>query len=248
MNKSIIVASLILGLAILGAAFVYKTEFNEKADFNKNVTKIAEDEGFCSRTTPYETPPELSRAMDLVREKVIGSPNAPKPVKGDYKNCIHLIYKSHAEMEGAEGYFTFDNTSAANDIRIYVDDTYKNYDDLLTASLLAHEIRHATFYVRTLSGEEAPSCVDNETAAFYSQLIFLTNLNEEEWKSVTLRVGQNPNLNSAYAITDHLLLLNVSANQACPNDVDQSCWNNYVLENLKRWVASNPFYQKQCDL
>ncbi len=207
-----------------------------------------QDIGLCTRTTPYNNPPELLRALSLAEGKDIGAPNSPQAPKGHFANCFHLIYKPHSEMNGAEGYFAFDNTSDANDIRIYVDDTYKNYDDILTGSLLVHELRHATFFLKALEGTPAPSCLENEVAAFNSQVIFLANLNQEEWKSITLRVSQNPNLNSAYQIIDYLLQLNVSADQACPNDPDQSCWNNYVRSNLRSWVSSNPYYQKECNL
>lgn len=241
-NKMVYLVAVII-LVILA----YKLGTNATSN-NPIVNKTPNEAGLCTRTSPYDSPPELLRAMELSGARDVGATNAPKPPKGSFKNCIHLIYKSHDEMNGAEGYFTFDNTSNANDLRIYVDDTYKNYDDILTASLLTHELRHVTFFVKTLEGASAPTCVNNEAAAFYSQLIFLTNLNQEEWKSITYRVSRNPNLNSAYQITNYLLRLNGSADQVCPNAPDQTCWNNYVLSDLKTWVSSNPYYQKECSL
>ena len=204
--------------------------------------------GLCTRTTPYDNPSELLRALSLAEGKDVGATNAPQAPKGSFMNCFHLMYKPHSEMNGAEGFFTFDKNSDANDIRIYVDDTYKNYDDLLTASLITHELRHATNFVKALEGTPSPSCVQDEVMAFYSQTIYLTNLNPEEWKSVTLRVAQNPHLNGAYEITNALLLLNKDAVNSCPNDTDQSCWNTYMTDHLRKWVETNPFYQKQCNL
>ena len=149
-------------------------------------------------------------------------------------------------MDDAEGFFLFDKNSSPNDLRIYVDDTYKGYDDILTASLLKHEFIHATILIRTLEGASPPSCIENEVAAFYGQIIFFLNLNPEEWKSITYRVGQKPHLNSAYEMTNYLLLLNKAGDDKCGDD--DNCWKSYVENRLRNWVSSNPYYQKQCGL
>jgi hypothetical protein len=242
-NKIFYLIVLILLLLI-----AYKFGINSTLNSSGVNQTPSEVQGLCTRKIPYDNPSELVRAIDLAKGKDIGATDAPQAPKGSFKNCIHMIYKRHSEMSGAEGFFSFDKNSDANDIRIYIDDTYKNYDDLLTASLIVHELRHATNFVKDLEGTPSPSCVQNEVMAFYSQLIYLSNLNPEEWKSITLRIAQNPHLNNAYELTNSLLLLNKDANDTCSNNTDQPCWNNYVIDHLKTWISSNPYYQKQCNL
>lgn len=236
-----------LVIVILLVLFAYKYGINSASNTSSISPTPTGEVGLCTRTTPYDNPPELVRALSLTSQDWNAAPNAPKP-KGSAKNCVHLIYKNHSEMNGAEGYVSFDKTSDPNDLRIYVDSDYKNYDDILTASLLGHELVHIVQFGLALEGNKPVSCVESEVQAFFHQVVFLTNLNPEEWKSITYRVGQNPNLNSAYQITDYLLRLNASANQACPDAPDQTCWNNYVMGNLRSWIASNPYYQKECHL
>jgi hypothetical protein len=235
-------------LIIILVVLAYKLGTNSKSNTSFTNHAPTGEAGLCTRTTPYANPPELLRALDLAVGKDIGATDAPQPPKGSFTNCIHLIYKPHNEMNGLEGFFSFDKNSDANDIRIYIDDTYKNYDDILTASLLVHELRHATNFVKALEGTPAPSCVQDEVMAFYSQIIYLNNLNPEEWKSITLRLAQNPHLNSAYELTNSLLMINKDATNSCQNDTTQSCWNTYITDHLKSWVEANPYYQKQCNL
>ena len=232
-------------MVILLVLVAYKFGINKASkttELNQTTTSVS---GLCTRTTPYNNPPELSRALSLVSERWNALPNAPK-AEGSYKNCIHLIYKEHNQMDDAEGFFLFDKNSSPNDLRIYIDDTYKGYDDILTASLLKHELIHAVILTMALEGTPPPSCIENEVAAFYAQIVFLVNLNPEEWKSITYRVGQNPHLNSAYEMTNYLLLLNKAGDDKCEND--GNCWTTFVKCQLKTWVLSNPYYQKQCGL
>lgn len=245
MNKGftkleIILVGVILLIAI---GLVVKSRISNPAESVKqNPTK---DTGLCRRTTTYDNPPELARSLSLVSERWNAASGAPTG-KGSMKNCLHLIYKDHSEMNDAEGFFSFDKNSSPNDIRIYIDSTYKSYDDILSASLLKHEVIHATIYYMALEGTPPPSCIENEVDAFYSQLVFLVNLNPEEWKSITYRLAQNPHLNSAYEMTNYLLLLNKAGDDKCAND--SSCWTTYVKNELTNWVSSNPYYQKECSL
>jgi len=252
--KWILVIAIALGLgAILGIVFtkpqliggiLKQVSTNQTA--NTPEVETPKDEGtLCTNTIPYDNPPELTRALSLVSERWNTAPNAPT-VRGSYKNCIHLIYKPHSEMGDAEGYFLFDKDSSPNDIRIYIDDTYKNYDDILTASLLKHELTHATILILALEGTPPPTCIENEVSAFYSQIIFLNNLNEEEWKSITYRLAQNPHLNTTYELTNYLVSLDTAAANQCGNDGD--CFKTYVKNDLRGWISSNPYYQKQCSL
>lgn len=232
-------------LVILLVLLAYKYGANKASNITVVNQTPTSEAGYCTRTTPYDNPQELTRALSLVNERWNAPTNAPK-AKGSYKNCVHLIYKEHNQMNNAEGFFLFDKDSSPNDIRIYVDNTYKNYDDILTASLLKHELTHATILLLALEGTPPPTCVEEEVSAFYSQIVFFSNLNEEEWKSITYRIGQNPHLNSAYELTNYLLLLATAAYNKCGNDND--CDKTYKKNNLRDWVSSNPYYQKQCNL
>lgn len=236
----IIVALLLLGLAYgLG---------RNQTQTNSIPNGKPTEKGLCTRTSPYDAPSEIKRALSLLSERWDAEPNAPTP-KGGMSNCLHIIYKDHSEMDNAEGYFLFDKSSNPNDIRIFIDNTYKNYDDILTASLLKHEVIHATIYYLVLEGSMQPlTCVENEVDAFSEQIIFLTNLNPEEWKSITYRVASNPHLNSAYELTDFLLRLNKKGDEQCVNASDSNCWRNYVKASLTNWVKTNPYYQEQCGL
>ncbi len=198
----------------------------------------------CTRINPYDNPPELMKAFSLASERWNNIVNSGG-IESSLVNCIHLIYKDPSEIDTTEGYAAFDRSSTPNDVRIFVDSRYKD-DDLILASLMAHQGLHAVYYLMSLEGIKPPSCVENEVNGYSTQLGFLVNLDPQDLKSLSYNVTQDPHLNSSYEITNHLLELNQSAKNSC--GLNDDCYNYYIAKELKNWVKSNPYYKTQCHL
>jgi len=199
------------------------------------------EEPTCIRKEMYDMPEEFIRAMSLFKQRY-----SDKFGKGDDSifNCLDVQY---TQLNNAEGIFTFDvNKSSMDRLSIYVDNSYKVKDDVLTAFLLSHEINHAGNYLRTLNTGEEFSCYDLETGAFQTQYMFLGSLNSEEQDSIVGRIATtNFGNNNPLLLINTFLNFTGNATHFCgsgPSD----CFNKKIIDQITKMVKSNPYYQKQC--
>lgn len=243
-GKTLIIVSLILGLSILGAAyFLSQRNVNNKSS---NINDTKNSNPLCLRTQPYIMAPEFVRAVSLLKQRGAEAKNSAMAIYLSY-NCLDIQYSDLSKI-GAEGYFLFDPNSSTQDIKVYVSNDYKSYDDILTAVLLAHELRHVNQFLEIHLAEyknRIISCVHKEVQAFSVELDFINNLNQEERSSLYLRLVNNPNKNSAYQGILQLLAIRNGAADLCGNDF--KCYNDNVLQKIRTMVLDNPFYQKQCE-
>ena len=204
----------------------------------------------CIREKMYDMPPEFVRALSLIKQRFHEwsiRNNIPDPNDILIFNCVDVQYGDTAD---AEGFFTFDeNSSNIDKFEIKVNRSYVNSDDLLTATLLAHETKHALNYLNRLQGFNNYSCVEDEVLAFNNQLNFTGNLTTEEQNSLYARLLKDyRNPSSGLSIIWDLWLLRDQAKKICRTNQ----WNNCVMKEvgplILNYVKSNPYYQKQCNL
>lgn len=194
----------------------------------------------CFRTTPYPIPPEFSRAISIIKQRT----DDPAFLEG-YENCLNIQYADLKEKgQGAEGVFIFDSSvSSQNDLRLYVDSSYKGYDDYSTAILLVHEITHASQFYHS----NTKSCVDKEVQAYYNEIVLYTKLNAEERESISARMyNQTKEPSDPIQGISNLLDLLLSTGSRCNNNVQ--CMLGQFKVELQKMVTESPFYQKQCKL
>lgn len=221
-----------------------------------NVTRKADTSStrLCNRNQPYDNPPEFERALSLLSQRQQESGFYPNGWTDLYK-CIRVQYQDLADS-GAEGVFLFDKNSSKDNLQIYVDNSYKVNDDLLTASLLSHEATHARQLYDLITKEREISCFEAEREAFKQQMIFLfLILNEEERKSIQSRISFQPKENLAYG---NIVILWEINNKAGFNALKKYPYNPkenseyakayWVMADidLDSLVKNNPFYQKEC--
>ena len=198
------------------------------------------DKRRCIREEPYTKPPEFDRAISLFFQRW-----AEKNGKGDdsIANCLDIQY---ANLTDAEGLFTFDNNSTMNRLTIYVDNSYKYKDDILTASLLSHEINHASTYLEMLAGNADYSCYEIEKFAFATQLFFIGALNTEEQDSLATRIGSlDISNNATLGIINNLISISANAIRYCGAGM-LNCYYQNVDDQIMTMLKSNPYYQQQC--
>lgn len=217
-----------------------------KSHLNNKIITPTSPQTICARTQPYNNPPEFTRALSLVIQRYSESNIASaKDIATLYKsflNCIDIKY-TDSNQDNAEGYFIFDNNSDLSDLKIYVNSSYKDYDDILTAVLLSHELAHARQKIDKVTKDKTMSCIDNEIDAFSSELAFVTYLNDEEWKSLYSRLSVDPNRNTAYSGTWQIIQIYIDTAN-CNNA--NTCKNENTMDRLRSMVVNNPFYQNEC--
>lgn len=204
----------------------------------------------CVREQMYDMPPEFVRALSLIKQRfhewfVRNNMSDPNDIL--IFNCVDVQYGDTAD---AEGYFTFDeNSSNIDKLEIKVNRSYVNSDDLLTATLLTHETKHALNYLNRLQGFNNTSCVEDEAIAFNNQLNFTGILTTEEQNSLNARLLKDyRNPSGGLKILWDLWLLRDQAKKICRTNQWNDCVMKEVGPLIINYVKSNPYYQKQCDL
>lgn len=199
---------------------------------------------YCTRTTPYPMPPEFLRAISIRNQRLsqVGSIN-PDPNKNIH-NCLDIQYADLSSQQ-AEGMFLFDPTSSPDDLKILVDNSYREYDDYLTAILLSHEITHAEQFDNESVEGIHETCYEKEDNAFISELNLFRALNPEERSSLLYKILQTPQKNSAYEGLYSLLQITLNALHECGNSTS-TCYNQSVQTQISDMVKNNPAYQQEC--
>jgi len=201
---------------------------------------------YCIRDIPYSMPPEFERALSLLKQRQDQKDGEPNDWQ--YLNCVDIQYKS---IPNAEGYFKFDQNSTLDRLTIFVDNSYKLKDDLLTAFLLSHELNHVlNFLVAIEEGttfeEMRSDCYYLEISAFTSQLNFLVfAMNTEERNSLIYRLStlEYNEKNPLQLVKTFGVFISNSFSRCGQNT---ECLNRLMGEYITQMVESNPYYQKQC--
>lgn len=217
----------------------------EEGNFKKNTGnyyfvhingKWLSDEGqLCDRVVPYDNPEEFNRAVSLIIQRYSESQRSEdkefgKLFKG-IRNCLDIKYSSEKKKtDNTEGYFTFSNDSVANKLSIYVSPDYQTKDDIVTATLLVHEMYHALLY--SGGNDIFVPCIENEANAFIMSYNFGYILNEEEKNSVASRLalGSSDKINMFASLNNAIL--------KTPG-LD-------LREQFINYVKNNPRYIEQC--
>lgn len=229
----------------------------------KSSRQISVKEVSCPRKNPYPREPEFERAMSLIRQRV-GVLNNEKKGGNSWVNCLNIQYADLNSIVGeeVEGLFYFDENSSIDNLKIYVDNSYKEKDDLLIALLLIHETSHVLDYIEFLETGIKKSCVESEVTAFYMQNGFISYLNNEEQMSLLARINAfqaghyktNRRAEQSMSMLFQLKNLMVNAQALCSRkyNIGSDDWHNCAKEKEKQFieemVRNNPYYQKQCGL
>lgn len=211
----------------------------------------------CNRKEMYEMPAEFKRALSLIDQRYTEKNDPNALVYKQMLNCVNIQFSDVQSKEGAEGYFTFDtNASSTDKLQIYVDNSYRNYDDLTTAFLLSHELTHARQLVDEVVQGKKLSCLNKETEAFFQQRKFESYLNEEEQKSLMARAEKadhnNPQLSQLVTLIDISWEALLEVSNGNPNktfsDEEKANYSLVLSRKIGEMVASIPAYQEQCNL
>lgn len=226
----------------------------QKWIWNKNNWYATSESPLCIRDQAYDKPAEFDRAISLINQRL----QLDKNLKDDNRffNCLDIQYANLDDL-GAEGVFYFDpSVSSLERLIIKVDDSYVYSDDLLTASLIAHEMVHAEQFISEIAlGSVGQSCVNKEVEAYGRQIDFLLNLNQEEKNSISSRVnfgGTNQQLFSIKQLNNEVLGIAMSICNVPNNSVlsqsDTDCLSRNIANILASIISNNPYYKQQCSL
>lgn len=247
-------AVLLLWVVVYSASTLFRTTDPVPKNLSSNASPSPSV--ICTRSMPYELVPEFERARSLRIQRL--EEFTGKKLDYSFYNCINIEYADLSD-EQAEGLFYFDEDSSLDNLKILVDTSYKEKDDLLTAILLHHEYTHVGQFVDELNNGKSLSCFDSEVDAFVQEINFLRTLNEEEFMSLIQRLdyyrkGGYRNSASAGTIGQlyELSMMNINIGKACAkkyqpgSDDYRECYFAVQRAEIEKMVKSSPVYQEQC--
>lgn len=251
------------GWVIGGLILIAVLYFSSKPNNNLPITQEAKQEttpAKCTRTTPYPKLPEFERALSLINQRV--SQYYTNPQDKGFGNCLNIQYSDLKRFgDNAEGIFVLDRSvSSPNNLMIYVDNSYRNNDDVLTAILLVHEITHVgQYYDYLVNDKSLKPCMEQEIEAFQTQFEFLKTLNEEERNSIFGRlniwtmgsyIASDPNkqlTNPALINLSQMVAIFLNAAKyRCK--MEPTCTLNLTAQGIRDMVEKSPEYKKQCNM
>lgn len=214
----------------------------------------------CSRATPYSMPNEFNRSLDLIVQRTgvdtTGSNTIWQSVF-NFRNCLDIQY-SETNDKNLEAYFEYpleNNQDNLQDLKVLVNPSYKNFDDLTLAVLLSHEIIHAGQYINQVVSKTKLNCYEMEAKAFSAQHALILSLNQEEQRSIYTRLREDASKNPTLEI---LILTSQRGNesaQACDelqkknnltNEQTNQCSWEGLESKLLQDIKEDPYYQEQC--
>lgn len=210
----------------------------------------------CKRATPYVLDSEFNRVLDLIAQRLDIEKNYGTYWGNafNYRNCIDVQYSNKSKELGAEGLF-FAEDPSLQDLKILISPDYKTYDDLTISTILIHELTHVGQYINETVNKIESDCFGGEAEAFISQAIFLSQLNQEEVRSIYARIRDNVRANPAFNILLGIEQEQAEAYKACDrlkteNNLTQTQFNECVWTGTKNKleveIKADLFYQEQC--
>lgn len=216
----------------------------------------------CDRPNPYSMPSEFNRSLDLISQRMgvdsTGN-NTIWQAVFNYRNCLDIQY-SETDSKTIEAYFEYPNEkNQANlqKLKIRLNPSYKNFDDLTLATLLSHELVHAGQYINDTAFKISLGCFESEANAFTAQHAFMMSLNSEEQRSIYTRLQDNPDKNPTIATFLLTGQLAYESSQACmelqrKNNLSEEQKNKCSWEGLENKllldVKEDSYYQEQCKI
>ena len=216
----------------------------------------------CDRPNPYSMPSEFNRSLDLISQRMgvdSTGTNTIWQTVFNYRNCLDIQY-SESDDKSVEAYFEYPNEkNQANlqNLKIRLNPSYKNFDDLTLATLLSHELVHAGQYINEVVNKTSFGCFESEANAFTAQHAFILALNEEEQRSIYTRLQDNPTKNPTIAT---FLLTGQRGTESAKACMELQKKNNLTEEQMNKcsWeglenkllldVKEDSYYQEQCNI
>lgn len=202
---------------------------------------------YCLKDAPYKIHPEFERALSIISQRYSFN-TSDKDYFESFRSIRNCLSVEYSDVDGAEGFFVFDPNLVKQDyLPIFVNNKYKEMDDISIAILLSHELAHVFQFLREASSQDTLSCIEKEVEAFFYQFSLTLRLYKDERQNLATLIdkyyyGVNPN--PQIQVTRQLHELSVDASNICGSNSD--CWKQTFYENLRTIVRNNPIYQEQC--
>lgn len=215
----------------------------------------------CNRANPYSMPNEFNRSLDLISQRMGVDSNGSNTIWQtvfNYRNCLDIQY-SDKDDQNVEAYFEYPTEKSQDNLqrlRVTVNPSYKNFDDLTLATLLSHELVHAGQYINDVVNNNMLGCFQSEANAFTAQHAFVVSLNEEEQRSIYARLRDDINKNPTIAT---FLLTGQRADESTKACMELQRKNSLTEEQMIKcsWeglenkllndIREDTYYQKQCE-
>jgi len=135
-------------------------------------------------------------------------------------------------------------------VKISIDQSYKDKDDLLLAFVLTHELVHAKQYFYFKNTWKIKNCIDREAEAFLMEINLFTALNPEEQTSLLARIKYNQSPDSTLNSLNQLIKISATSAETCkklPPEKSVQCFQENNLKAIRNILLLNKNYIAQCN-
>lgn len=170
------------------------------------------NQGLCKRRSPYDLQPEFQRGLSLLIQRYTNSSHIKEEDKKIYQNmenCVFIEYRNFRNSGEEQEAWFLPEESSNNKLVIQVDETYSQMDDLSIAFLLSHELTHAKQFLEKDNSDN----ISFEVEAFRNQLIFASQLNNEELNSLEQRLKSGSQNTQLQILNDLWNISSISINR-----------------------------------
>ena len=213
----------------------------------------------CDRAKAYDIDPAFDRALNLIkqREQITDETATYIGFAFQNRNCLDIRFAGNENLpDDAEGVFIGEDPTI-QDLKVYIREDYKSFDDLTLALILVHELTHVGQQIVLINNPDTvQDCYLDEAQAFYEQNFFILMLNEEEQRSIITRIKDNLNKNPIFEITYELSTLHNEVTASC-NELIRAdmlneeqynqCFEQGIMNKITSLLKESPYYKDQCN-
>jgi len=223
--KKIFIA--VAGVFLLGTVFFFTINSSQK---EMAIQKL------CSSDKVQD--PQLIESVDFIYEKFRALGFNIK----DVRPCINMQFVDLKSNGGPFAKFS----PANNSLNIEVDTALKGKSLSLVSAYLVHEVIHAAQYLDDRLDSRYPMCIDNEVEAFFYQIYFISNYNQDQ-ANEALYASDNVDSQTLKSIYSTL----EAAKQSCSGKDKaefSQCVSKTLKDDLKSKIVTMDRYKNQCQL
>jgi len=222
------------------------------AYLEKSDKPVEPKNSYCRKNPNKKINPEFSRAINLSKER-LSNFGTDVSFLDDLVSCVDIQYSNlnfKVSNDKIEGKFEAPLKEPEKDlVKISIDQSYAQNEDLLLAFVLIHELTHAKQYFDFQNTWELKSCLDREAESFNMEINLFLALNPQEQKSLLTRIKNNQSGDTTLKSLERLIQISAKSIETCPNMADEEmikCFERNNLATIKSALLLNKNYVVQC--
>ena len=212
---------------------------------------------FCKKPNK-KINPKFNRSINLIKQRLEAAGHNSNFIN-NLDGCIDIQYSDlNYKIVGdkIEGKFKTTPANSINNfdediVKISIDNSYQDKDELLLAFVLIHELTHAKQYFNFKKDWILKNCLNREAESFNMEITLFSALNSDEQKFLLAEIRNAKNSDSNLNSLKKLLDISLKSLTSCQKMNDEEmlkCFERNNLKSIKALLLLNKQYIAQCNI